>query len=237
MDGFDFQTFGLTHNIYLLISFGLWVGLPWSGKNIIPKKYHKNVAFALIITSIAQDFLYDMYQVSINDFNLGDDLPLHICGLSLFLSSYALWKKDQLAFELSYFWGMTGAFQAILTPDPTRFSYGDLDVFSHFLSHGLVVLNVSWLIWVEGMRCQKGSLIKTLTISTIAMGLIGVINLLIGNGANYWFLSQKPAGDSPFIQGDWPYYILGVYIAGIIMMSLLYLPMKIVVAKNEKEGL
>ena len=41
---------------------------------------------------------------SINDFDLGDDLPLHICGLSLYLSTYALWKKDQLAFELAYFW-------------------------------------------------------------------------------------------------------------------------------------
>ena len=177
-----------------------------------------------------------MYQLSINDFDLGDDLPLHICGLSLYLSTYALWKKDQLAFELAYFWGVTAAFNALLTPDPTRFAYGNLDIFSHFLSHGLVVLNVIWLVWVQSMRCRKGSFFKTLGISTIAMSIIGVINFIIGNGANYWFLSQKPVTESPFVQGEWPFYILGVYIAGVVFFAVAYIPMMIVLKIENKRG-
>ena len=232
----DFETFGPLHNIILLITFGTFFFLPWVGKNFLNDKYRSYVVYFLIAISLAQDLLYDMYQLSINDFDLGDDLPLHICGLSLYLSTYALWKKDQLAFELAYFWGITAAFNALLTPDPTRFAYGNLDIFSHFLSHGLVVLNVIWLVWVQSMRCRKGSFFKTLGISTIAMSIIGVINFIIGNGANYWFLSQKPVTESPFVQGDWPFYILGVYTAGVIFFAIAYIPMMFVLKIENKRG-
>ena len=93
----DFETFGHLHSIILLFIFGIFFFLPWVGKNFLNDKYRSYVVYFLIAISLAQDLLYDMYQLSINDFDLGDDLPLHICGLSLYLSTYALWKKDQLA--------------------------------------------------------------------------------------------------------------------------------------------
>ena len=87
------------------------------------------------------------------------------------------------------------------------------------------------------MRCRKGSFFKTLGISTIAMAIIGVINYMIGNGANYWFLSQKPVTESPFVQGEWPLYILGVYTAGVIFFALAYIPMMIVLKIENKRGI
>ena len=85
----DFETFGHLHNIILLITFGTFFFLPWVGKNFLNDKFRSYVVYFLIAISLAQDLLYDMYQLSINDFDPGDDLPLHICGLSLYLSTYA----------------------------------------------------------------------------------------------------------------------------------------------------
>ena len=102
-----------------------------------------------------------------------------MCGLSLFISSYALYYKSQAAFEISFFWGIVGAAQAIFTPDPSRFPYGDISIFFNFFSHGIIILNVFWLMFVDGMRCRKGALLNTFLVSNGAVFVIGFINKII----------------------------------------------------------
>ena len=181
-----------------------------------------------------QEFLFDFFQLYIDDFDLGDDLSLHMCGLSLFISCYALYTKNQAAFELSFFWGLAGALQAVLTPDPTRFHFGYISTFWSFLSHGIIIINVFWLIFVDNMRCRKNSLLNTILVTNGAIFIIGIINNAIGNGANYWFICEKPSGDSPFLIGEWPYYLFTFQLAGILFMSLIYLPMWFTVNRNKR---
>ncbi|MBC8345565.1 MAG: TIGR02206 family membrane protein [Candidatus Marinimicrobia bacterium] len=230
----DFPTFGTEHMIYMGVCLAIWLALPFIGKNYLSPSQRIGVALFLAVFTIFQEFLFDFYQIYINDFSFGDDLSLHMCGLGLFISAYALWKKNQTAFELAYFWGLAGAFQSIITPDPGRFPYGDISIFWNFLSHGLIILNVLWLIWVEGMRCRKGSLLNVLLVTNGIIFMMGYINTIIGNGANYWFLCNKPGGDSPFLIGEWPYYLIVIQLAGILIMGLIYMPMWFVVHRSEK---
>ena len=58
----------------------------------------------------------------------------------------------------------------------------------------------------------------------------------MGGGTNYWFICEKPGGDSPFLIGDWPYYLFTFEIVGFALMGLIYLPMWIVVNRQEKGG-
>ncbi len=192
------------------------------------------MAILLAFFTIFQEVVFDVFQIYIDDFYLEDDLSLHMCGFSLFLTSYALWKKNQTAFELAFFWGLAGAFQGIITPDPSRWPYGDISVFWNFLSHGIIILNVIWLIWVDGMRCRKGSFLNTILITNGVIFMMSIVNKIIGHGANYWFICEKPGGDSPFLIGDWPYYLLTFEIVGFAMMGLIYLPMWIMVYRSEK---
>ena len=168
MTSAEFPTFGFEHNMYLLASFIIWLGLPFIGRKYLSKQQKMTVAIVLIAVTLLQELLFDFFQLYIDDFDLGDDLSLHMCGLSLFISCYALYYKSQAAFEISFFWGIVGASQAIFTPDPSRFPYGDISVFFNFLSHGIIILNVFWLIIVDGMRCRKGSLLNTFLISNIS---------------------------------------------------------------------
>ena len=230
----EFPTFGTEHLIYLFVSLAIWLALPYLGKHYLNPSKHQIVVFTLIFLTLFQEVIFDIFQVYINDFDIADDITLHMCGLSLLLTSYALWKKSQAAFELSYFWGLAGAFQAIITPDPTRWQYGDISIFWNFLSHGIIILNVIWLIWVDGMRCRKGSLLNTVLVTNGVIFIIGIINKLLGNGANYWFICEKPGGDSPFLIGDWPYYLITFHLAGILVMAIIYLPMWIVVNRQKK---
>ena len=212
----------------------MWIIFSLIGKKFLSKDQQRNVVFILIAITLLQELLHYFFKINLNKFDIAQDLSLHMCGISVFISCYALYTKNQAAFELSFFWGLAGALQAILTPDPTRFHFGYISTFWSFLSHGIIIMNVFWLIFVDNMRCRKNSLLNTILVTNGAIFIIGIINSAIGNGANYWFICEKPSGDSPFLIGEWPYYLFTFQLAGILFMSLIYLPMWFTVNRNKQ---
>ena len=234
MNDYSFQTFSFEHNSYLLGLLLMWIILPLIGKKFLSKDQQRNVVFILIAVTLLQELLHYFFKINLNKFDIAQDLSLHMCGISVFISCYALYTKNQAAFELSFFWGLAGALQAILTPDPTRFHFGYISTFWSFLSHGIIIMNVFWLIFVDNMRCRKNSLLNTILFTNGAIFIICIINSTICNGANYWFICEKPSGDSPFLIGEWPYYLFTFQLAGILFMSLIYLPMWFTVNRNKQ---
>ena len=234
MNDYSFQTFSFEHNSYLLGLLLMWIILPLIGKKFLSKDQQRNVVFILIAVTLLQELLHYFFKINLNKFDMAQDLSLQMCGISVFISCYALYTKNQAAFELSFFWGLAGALQAVLTPDPTRFHFGYISTFWSFLSHGIIIMNVFWLIFVDNMRCRKNSLLNTILVTNGAIFIIGIINNAIGNSANYWFICEKPSGDSPFLIGEWPYYLFTFQLAGILFMSLIYLPMWFTVNRNKQ---
>ena len=57
----------------------------------------------------------------------------------------------------------------------------------------------------------------------IPVGLIAWLT-----GGNYMFLMIRPEVSNPIVFGDWPWYILNISIVGLFIMSLAYLPFKII---------
>ena len=145
-----------------------------------------------------------------------------MCGLSLYLGAYTLYKRYQLGFELCYFWGIGGALQAILTPDPTDFT-NNYYLFTFMLSHGLIILSILWMIIVMDMRFRKFALLKTLAITNILLLPIGIINIFLKS--NYFYLRQKPPVENPFIIGEWPYYLLYAEFFAILILGAINIPM------------
>ena len=96
-------------------------------------------------------------------------------------------------------------------------------MFWNFLSHGAVVLVLLWLVVVEGMRCRPGSWWRVLLITNLTMVPVALFNLAID--ANYFFVREKPGGSSPFLVGEWPWYIGVFEVLGLVFFFLVYLPM------------
>jgi hypothetical integral membrane protein (TIGR02206 family) len=137
----DFITFGTTHNLYMAGTLFVCVLVLFIGSKVLDAQQRRMMVIVLITLSLGQEIIDDILRWNAGVWRVANDLPLHMCGFSLITSTYALYTRSQSAFELSYFWCLGGALQAIVTPDPGRFPL-DVSVFWNFLSHRIIILNV-----------------------------------------------------------------------------------------------
>lgn len=215
------QVYGPLHIKYILMGLAMWTIIPFIGKKFLNRSQRRIAVYVLIFFTLGQEIISDSLLILQGLWQLSSSLPLHMCGFSLFLTSWALYSKRQSAFELAYFWGIAGATQAIFTPDVNGI-WNPVGIFVFFFTHSIIILNVIWLMVVEGMRLRRSSLINTIILTNGFAFIISIFNYFV-NG-NYWFLCAKPISNSPFLIGEWPFYLFSIQLAGIFLMGLIYLP-------------
>lgn len=223
MEGYPFDTFGTKHLFYLagvVLACALFLVV---GKTRLDGRQRRRVAVAMAVFGVSQELVDDLVRIAHGVWTFQDSLPLHLCSLGMLVSVWALVSRKQIVFEVAYFWGFAAASQALLTPDNTRWTIGEFDILWNFLSHGAILVNVSWLIVVEGMRCRPWSWLRVFLITNLVTVPIALFNL--ATGANYFFICRKPGGNSPFLVGDWPWYILSFEVLALTFFLLVYLPM------------
>jgi hypothetical integral membrane protein (TIGR02206 family) len=231
MEGYPFDLFGTKHLLYLAGIALVCFVVVFVGVRYLDPQQRRQVAIGLAFLSLGQELTDDLLRAYHGVWSAQNALPLHLCSLGMLVSVWALLTRRQLVFEVAYFWGFAAATQAILTPDNGRWRLGELDLFWNFLSHGAIILNVFWLVVVEQMRCRRGSWLRVFLITNLMTVPIALINLAIG--ANYFFICEKPGGGSPFLMGEWPWYILWFELLGFVFFFLLYVPMWWVNRRNE----
>lgn len=159
-------------------------------------------------------------------------LPLHLCDLTVLLCIWALLRRGPLAFELGYFWGLTGAVAALLTPD-LRLGFPSAGFLHFFVGHGVLVLAIAWLAAAEGLRPRKGSLVRLLLATNGYILLVGALDFVLG--LNYGYLRQKPAHATLFdLLGPWPWYLVAAECLAFVVFSLLYLPWQLAGRKRSR---
>lgn len=149
-------------------------------------------------------------------------LPMHLCDWTVIAAIIALVWRRKLAFELTYFWGLAGTLQAILTPD-LAFDFPDLRFFIFFISHGGVLVVIAFLALGLRMRPWPWSLVRIFLWSNIYLAAALLVNLILGT--NYGYLSAKPAHPSLLdYLGPWPLYILSLEVLAMVSFGIYYLP-------------
>lgn len=194
------------------------------------------LALALAASLVASELAGDVIQLVRGDWSARLSLPLHMCGLSIATCAVALWGvarqrgpsprrlpgAPQTAFELSYFWGLGGTTQALLTPE-IHDGFPSPAFVQFFLAHGGVVATVLAMLLGIGLRPQPGFVLRVGLISNLVMAALGGLNLL--TGWNYWYLCGPPARSSLYdFLGAWPWPILWFEVIGWTLLLLMYLP-------------
>jgi len=147
-----------------------------------------------------------------------------MCDLSAFSIAYYLWKREKIFFNCAFFWGIGGATMALLTPD-VDYAFPNAVFIPFFYGHGLVLLGVGYASIALQQRPYLRDVHKVIGISLVGMGFIYLFNIILGEGANFWYLLDKPDSDTLMnFFPDPPFHILVTIPIAICFFYIIYLP-------------
>jgi hypothetical integral membrane protein (TIGR02206 family) len=158
------------------------------------------------------------------DLDLATGLPLQLCDMAGFAVIWALHSRRQVPFEMAYYWGLSGTFQALLTPSLEEPCLSP-DTIRYFVLHSGIVAAVLYLGPGLGMRPRRGGPWRALGWTAALTAIIGPIDWL--TGGNYMWLREKPPGSVLDLLGPWPWYILGAGAVGLALFWLVDLPYRL----------
>lgn len=149
-------------------------------------------------------------------------LPMQLCDWAAITSIVALLFRSQLAYELGYFWALSGTLQALLTPE-LFYDFPDLRFVVFFAFHGGAIAAMLYLTFALRMRPRLRSLPRV-----IAWSLFYFVAAIATNrvfGTNFGYLSHKPAAASLMdLMGPWPIYNFVLLGLGFVYVGVLYSP-------------
>src|SRR3981081_354674 len=112
-----------------------------------PGSWTRAAGFALAVLLVGAEVGWWIYLgvTGAKDAELGTALPLQLCDAAIFISAFALIFRTQLLVEVTYFWGLAGTIQALITPDlPQHFP--TFPFFQYYVAHGGIVTAALFLV-------------------------------------------------------------------------------------------
>ena len=224
MNASPFILFGNVHLITMVIIVLVAVFLPLVCKNqsISNKSLISKVIAFIILSHVIISPYKDLYLLQ-NPYNWREILPIHMCDLSeIFLAAFLL-GGPKILYKCAFFWGLAGASMAIITPDIPVI---DLDYAFFMIGHGMIVIGVMYATISLGNRpYAKDILTVSLITAFVLLPIVYLINLILGEPANYWYLIAKPAGASLMDAfPEPPYHLLITTPLAIATFCLIYIP-------------
>lgn len=217
MTPYTFDLFGNDHILSIILIIIFYVLFLCFNEKIGIKNNSKIFPIVLSFIILSLDISEDIIRYITGYYSIEKDLPLQLCAIGIYVAVVALLKKNQIAFELIFYWGLVGASQAILTPDSDLFELKIFFIYSQAY-HSALIFAVLWLVIKCNMRMQIEYIPRVVLITNLVVVVISVINYLLDS--NYMFLRVKPNSVSPFLIGDWPVYIIMVQFFSIVIVFL-----------------
>ena len=224
MFGTPFELFGTVHLITIAVIIVVSVLLPrsYKDKSINQKSTMNKVIAGVIALHLIISPYKDLYLMA-NPYDWRETLPLHMCDLSEIFLIWFLLGGPKILYLCAFFWGLGGASMAILTPD---ISYHDLDYIFFMIGHGMIIVGIMYATVALGNRPYVNDILKVSAITAfILLPIVYIINILLGEPANFWYLVAKPGGASLMdMFPDPPYHLLYTTPIAIAVFYLIYLP-------------
>lgn len=151
-------------------------------------------------------------------------VPLHLCDMAIFIAVYALLTRHQGAYEVLYFWSLTGTLLAMVTPDVHR-GFPDWQFLTYFVLHGGVVVAAVFLTVGEGLRPRRTGPLRAFGWLCAYAGVVAVVNLVFDT--NFLYLRYPPGAPTLLDWfGPWPWYLVGAATIAVVAFWLLALPFR-----------
>ena len=152
-------------------------------------------------------------------------LPFQLCDVAAVVSAAALWFRQPLLVELTYFWGLAGTANGLITPDITD-HFPSFLFMQYFIGHGTIV--AAALLLVIGLRItpRRGAVMRVFGLTFGLLVFDAGVNFV--TGGDYLYLRHTPAAHSLLdLLGPWPWYIAGAAALALVFFVILDLPFAI----------
>jgi hypothetical integral membrane protein (TIGR02206 family) len=199
----SFQVFGPSHIWGIILFLILVVGVPLiSKKYLAEKNQHRIGCFIGIVVGRVANILIPLIMIS---------------------------KSDRV-YQIVYFWGMSGVFQGLITPDITN-NFPHFHFIRFWVGHNGMIIALVYATVVYGMRPQICSIKKAFVASNLFLLASVIVNLILD--ANYFWICGKPPMPSLLdYLGPWPWYILAVELVALVHFAVAYIPFYILDRKE-----
>ena len=224
MFGTPFQLFGTVHllTIFTVIVVSIFLPKLYKDKSENQKSLMNKIIASIIAAHVIISPYKDLYLLA-TPYDWRETIPLHMCDLSEIFLIWFLLGGPRILYLCAFFWGLGGASMAILTPD---ISHHDLDYIFFMIGHGMIIVGIMYATVSLGNRpYAKDIATVALITALVLLPIVYVINLLLGEPANFWYLMAKPDGASLMdMFPEPPYHLLITTPIAIAVFYLIYLP-------------
>ncbi|GGG30431.1 hypothetical protein GCM10007425_26320 [Lysinibacillus alkalisoli] len=181
------------------------------------KHYLRYIFISIIV--VQQVLLYSWYAMN-HEWYASDALPLYPCRLTTLLVLMMLIIKRPLLLSFTFYWGLIGAFLALLSPETGQLGFPNAMFIQFFMGHSALFLGVIYLAILFQFTVNEKALYKVYRQSLVYFGLLLMINTTFNT--NYAYLRELP----PSVFLNWvpsyPWYIPIEIAVIFILFYLLY---------------
>ena len=221
-----FTPFTLQHGITVLIGIGFLIAITISGKRSSQWERLTSTALAFIHLAII-GFSYWAWSQVERESDLSATIPLQLCDLASICAGFALITRHRLLILLTYFWGLAGTIQGIVTP-ALDIGFPHPVFFTFFIQHFAIIGTAIYFPivhhWRPDGKWWRAPLIAFAWIN-IYLAVALVANALLNT--NFGFVSHKPTNPSLLDHlGPYPIYLIWLELIALTLFFILNLPLR-----------
>lgn len=183
------------------------------------------VGWSISAVLVADAVTFVLRPAFVGSWRVQTALPLNLCDVALVIAAITCTRpRWQLGVELTYFCGMAGTLQGVVTPDLAA-PFPDVEFFEFVVGHVGIVIAALYLVIGLRKAPRHGSVIKVFAITLGYTALVGVFDWLAD--ANYMYLDHIPRRTSLLsVLGPWPWYIASAAAVAVVLFGILDLPFR-----------
>ncbi|MGY4691323.1 YwaF family protein [Salibacterium sp. K-3] len=224
-NGPSFTWMGTAHLMVFLLLAAFCAFLIIGRKQLRYPMVQSYIKGSFIALFILAELSLQFFFISNGVWDATHSLPLHLSSFVWMTAVLTLVTPHRIWFEMTCFAGAGSALLTIITPDLASYGFPHYRFFHFFLTHGLVIAVVCYMLAVEKRNLYPSSIFRTWGVLNLYMILVWIVNLM--TGGNYMYIMEKPAQTTLFDWlGPWPYYLLSLEIAAPLLFTVMFLGFK-----------
>lgn len=177
-------------------------------------------ALCLVLLAISGEWVWTTGVA--NRWSAAGSLPLALCDVATLVASAALWWRIPLLVELTWFWGLAGSLQSLITPD-VHVGFPSAEFVEYVVAHAGIVVAALFLVVGQRLAPRQGAAPRIVGITAAYTALVGAVDAL--TGGDYMYLSGRPSSWTLLsVLGPWPWYVLSAAGVAVVLVTALDAP-------------